>query len=77
MRLSVMPSLKYSVLGSALPLVKGNTANESIASPPVRVTANHFANASSAAKREWASFQNCLVAPRLIHHIHPATTQLL
>ena len=26
MRLSVIPSLKYSVLGSALPFTKGNTA---------------------------------------------------
>jgi hypothetical protein len=35
MRLSVMPSLRYSMLGSPLPFTKGSTANESIASSPV------------------------------------------
>ena len=34
MRLSVIPSLKYSVFGSPLPFTKGNTASESIVSPP-------------------------------------------
>jgi hypothetical protein len=34
MRLSVMPSERYSVSGSALALTKGKTATESMALPP-------------------------------------------
>ncbi len=48
--LSLIPSLKYSELGSLLALTKGSTASESIASLRVRKTVNHVPNASSAAK---------------------------
>ena len=33
-----MPSLKYSMLGSPLAFTKGNTASESIVSPPPSAT---------------------------------------
>ena len=36
MRLSVMPSLRYSAFGSPLAFTNGSTATESIVSPPLR-----------------------------------------
>src|SRR5262249_8689171 len=45
-RLSVMPSLRYSVLGSELEFTKGSTASDSIAGPPRSPeNANHPATA--------------------------------
>ena len=35
MRLSVMPSLRYSAFGSPLAFTNGNTASESIVAPPL------------------------------------------
>jgi hypothetical protein len=65
MRLSVIPSLKYSVFGSALTLTKGSTATESMASPRARKTANQVPSASSAASTRLAIPRPVL--PR--HHV--------
>src|SRR5215472_2121545 len=49
-RLSAIPSLRYSVLGSPLALTKGSTARESMDLAGARKKVNHAATESSAAR---------------------------
>ena len=68
-RLSVIPSLKYSVFGSALECTKGKTATESIVSPPRAVLlSNQFAEASDTNNAMAAA----VAKPNRLHEIRRA-----